>query len=145
MDNNDKNNQKTLAIPGPIKLFLESLIDDAGVDIVDAVMKEEMVKELFARLDSYIATQIVAALPDDKLEGFMDLNKKQATQQEIEQYLKDNISNYSEVITNTMIDFRDIYLGNVGVYKDHNNEKSKKSFETKDVLPPTAPSPAPVN
>lgn len=102
-----------LEIPGEIRTFLEGLLADSGMQIVDNEMHEEMIKELFARLDNFITSTIMDNLPPDQLEAFIKLNEEGKSRAEVEQFLKDKIPNTQEVMTKAFMEFRDLYLGNV--------------------------------
>lgn len=112
MDNN-----QSVEIPQEIRSFLESLIQDAKM-ILDEGMKEEMIKELYARLDSFITTSIIDNLPPENLEEFIKINEEKKSQSEIEQFLKDKMPNAQDVFAKAFADFRALYLGNVAAAKN---------------------------
>lgn len=101
------------SIPQEIRVFLESLLNDAGMTNLDKDMHEDMLKELFVRLDSFMLTTIVEGLPAEKLEEFTKMAESGKDRAMLEQYLKANIPNATEVFGRAMLEFRDIYLGNV--------------------------------
>lgn len=117
--NDQTNNQSNdLEIPAEIRSFIEGLLTDANMSTLDAEMKEEMVKEVFARLDNYITSAIVDNLPENKLEAFIKLNEDKKSKEEIENYLKDNMPNAQDVFAKTFQEFRDLYLGGVTVARN---------------------------
>lgn len=113
-----QNNTQKLEIPAEIRSFLEGLLADANMTTLDDDMKEEMVKELFARLDNYITSTIIDNLPSENLEEFIKLNEEKKSMEEIESYLKDKMPNAQEVFTKAFMEFRDLYLGGVTVARN---------------------------
>lgn len=117
--NDQTNNQSNdLEIPAEIRSFIEGLLADANMASLDNEMKEEMIKEVFARLDNYMTAAIVDNLPEDKLEAFIKLNEDKKSKEEIETYLKDNMPNAQDVFAKTFQEFRDLYLGGVTVARN---------------------------
>ncbi len=110
--------QQQLQIPADIKTFLENLIKEAGLIELDEPTHEEMVKELYARLDNYIASTIIDNLPEDSIEEFIQMNEAQKPQHEIEQYLQTKIPDANKVMTKAFMGFRDLYLGNIAVARN---------------------------
>lgn len=102
-------------IPPEVKSFLESLMTDAGVEAVDEAMKEQMVLELYSRLDNFIATTIIKDMPAEHTEEFIRLNEEGKSREEIDKFMREKIPNCEELFAKAFIDFRDIYLGNAGV------------------------------
>ena len=102
-----------LEIPSEVRTFLEGLLQDAGMTTLDDQMREEMVKELYARLDSYITSVIVDNLPAEYLDAFIKMNEEKKPKAEIEQFLKEKMSNATEVLAKAFADFRGLYLSNV--------------------------------
>src|SRR3989344_5549520 len=84
-------------IPGEIRNFLETLLQDAGMTSLDDQMHEEMIKELYIRLDNFITSTIINNLPPEHLEEFIKANQEKKPLAEIEQFLKDKMPNVHEV------------------------------------------------
>lgn len=110
--------QEQSEIPIEIRGYIESLLQDAGMTTLDEQMKEEMVKEVYARLDIFIASSIVESLPADYLEDFIKLNEEKKSKEEIENFLKEKMPNYEEVFAKAFADFRSEYLGGVAVSRN---------------------------
>lgn len=117
---------QTLQIPEEIKTYLTGLISDSGM-VLEAQMKEEMLKELFARLDSYMTSVIVEKLSAEDVEVFIKMNEDKKPKEEIEQFIKTKLPNSQEVFTNAFIDFRNLYLGNVAANRESNHLENQKS------------------
>lgn len=107
-----------LQISTEIRTFLEGLLQDAGMTTLDAEMKEEMVKELYVRLDNFITTAIMDNLPPEKLEEFTKMAEEKKTMSEMQDYLRTNIPKAEDVFAKALLEFRDLYLGNVAVARN---------------------------
>lgn len=106
-----------LEIPEEIRNFLEGILLDANMNL-DNETREEMVKELYARLDSYLTTVIVDNMPAQSLEAFMKMNEEKKSKEEIDNFIKENMPNAQEVFANAFADFRQLYLNNVAVSRN---------------------------
>jgi hypothetical protein len=73
-------------------------------------------------------TTIVDNLPSDKLEAFTKMSEEGKTREELEKYLQDNIPDIQTKFGDAMLEFRNLYLGNVAVARS---------------APPQNPTPAP--
>ena len=85
----NNNTNQTLQIQPEIKTFLESILTDAGMTALDNDMHEEMLKELYARLDNFLVGIIIDNMPADKLEAFTKLNEENKPKEEIEKFVKE--------------------------------------------------------
>jgi len=101
------------AIPQEIRSFLEGLINDAGIMTLDDSEREELITELFARLDSFITATIIDSLPQDKVDEFIKMSESARPQAELQAYLNEHVPNSQEVFQNAFVQFRTMYLGNV--------------------------------
>lgn len=124
-----------LTIPMEVKNFLESLLNDAGMATVDAEMREEMIKELYVRLDNYFTSTIVNNLPPENMEEFIKMNEEKKPQAEIEQFLKDKIPNAQDIFAKTFMEFRDLYLGNATVKRNAPESNPKNAASEADQIP----------
>lgn len=120
-----------LTIPAEIRSYLESLLQDAGMTSLDADMHEEMIKELYARLDSFITSTIIDNLQPEYLDEFVKMNEEKKPQSEIEVFLKDKMPDTQEVFAKAFMEFRDLYLGNVVAGRnapvENNNQENTNS------------------
>jgi len=124
----DQSNNQPFQIPEDVRAFLEGILQDAGMVALDEGMRDEMIKELFLRLDDFMLTTIVDNLPSDKLEAFTKMSEEGKTREELEKYLQDNIPDIQTKFGDAMLEFRNLYLGNVAVARN---------------APPQNPAPAP--
>ncbi len=105
-------------IPPEVKTFLEGILTDANMVTTDDAMRDEMIGELFVRLDSYMTTVIIDNMPAENIDEFIKLNEEKKPREEIEAYLKEKMPNAQEVLTKAFMDFRDMYLSNVTVARN---------------------------
>ena len=122
---NTQNQTTRLEIPPEVRSFLEGLLSDANMTTLDDAMREEMINELFARLDSYMTSVIVDKMPPEHLEDFIKMNEEKKSRQEIEAYLKEKMPNAQDVLTRAFMDFRDMYLKNVTVARNAPEKETK--------------------
>lgn len=125
MDNNDDINQ----IPQELRDFLSSIITDAGIT-VDETTHNQVIKELFVQLDNYMLSTIVEELPADKLEEFTKMAEENKPREELQKYIAENIPNSQEVFARTLIDFKDLYLGNVAAARSAPTTDTKPEVKT---------------
>lgn len=112
MDNPQSN------IPSEIRNYLEGLLEDANMTTLDDNMREEMIKELYARLDVFITTAIVENMPPEHMETFIKMNEEKKSKEEVEEFLKEKMPNAQEVFAKAFVDFRSHYLGSTTVAKN---------------------------
>lgn len=118
MDNTQSQNNTKLEIPPEVRSFLEGLLADANMTTLDDSMREEMVNELFARLDSYMTSVIVEKMPPEYLDEFIKINEEKKPREEIEAFLKAKMPNAQDVLTRAFMDFREMYLSNVTIARN---------------------------
>lgn len=80
---------------------------------LDDATREEMIKELFARLDHHMTSVLIDSLKEEDMEAFIKLSNEGRSKEEIEAFIKEKVPNAQEVMTNAMIEFRDTYLSGV--------------------------------
>lgn len=114
-DQSAQTTQQPVAVPAEIRGFLEGLLNDAKMSSLDDSMREEMINELYVRLEQFLTGKIIDNLPPEKVEEFIKMNEDNKPQAEIQGYLQTNISNSEDVMTKAFMEFRNLYLGNVAV------------------------------
>ncbi|MCL4418994.1 DUF5663 domain-containing protein [Patescibacteria group bacterium] len=134
-----QNQAQKLEIPQEIRNYLDGLLKDAGMTTLDDAMREEMIKELFARLDNFIASAIIEKLPPENLDEFIKMNEEKKSQAEIEQFLKDKMPNAQEVFANAFSDFRNLYLSNVSVARNAPAPNAAGTSDENKAAPDVAP------
>ncbi len=106
-------NPPALEIPKEIRAFLENLLDSAGITSVEPEMREQMIEELYVRLDKYIIAKVTENMPDEKLDEFAKLFENKADMSQIQEYLLKNLPNAQEVFAQAFVEFENIYLEGV--------------------------------
>lgn len=114
MDNQtqSQSTQATTVIPEEVKVYLEGLLADASVTPIDEQMKEDMLVDLYQRLDNFLTAIILENLPPQHLEDFIKMNKSGKSREETEKFITSALPNADEVFANAFLEFRDLYLGN---------------------------------
>lgn len=97
-------------IPAEIRAFLENLMEEAHVLVVDEKEKEQVVQYLFERLDRYLAAKIAENMSPEDTETFIKMNEEKKPQEEIDAFLQSHMKEPQEVFTRAFVDFRDFYL-----------------------------------
>lgn len=112
MDTNQgsQTSMQNIPIPPEIQAYLENLIAEAKVPMVDDKAKAELVRYLFERLDRFLAAKIVEHMKPEDTEAFIKLNEAGKPREEIDAFIKEHMQNPQEVFTRAFIDFRDFYL-----------------------------------
>lgn len=81
------------------------------MDKLAAPVQEQMLSDLYARLEDWLFGQIIDALSDDDLTQFRELMENKASQEQLEEFLEKKIPNAKEIFSKAMLDFRKSYLG----------------------------------
>jgi hypothetical protein len=102
-----------IVIAADVRGFLEDLLTTANIGELDEEMHEDLVQELYQRLDNYLTTTIMNNLPPEHMEAFIGMNEAKKPQAEIQQFLSDNMPNVDQVFADAFVQFREMYLGNV--------------------------------
>lgn len=121
------NNQTPHTIPDEIRKYLESLLSDANISTLDDETKEEMIKELYLRLDEHLTIAIVDNLPEEYMEEFMKMNEEGKPMAEIQMFLVTKMPNYNEVFSEAFDSFKQMYLGNVVVKRNQEQILNQKT------------------
>lgn len=111
----DNTQKQQLTIPDEVRTFLEGILKDGNITSSDEEMHEEMIKELFARFDNFMTSTIVENLKEEDMEEFIKMGEEKKSREEIEKFITEKIPNAQDVFSQAMINFRDMYLGNVAV------------------------------
>lgn len=95
-----------------LTMFVQQILIDKGYVHLDVETRKKFIAEMKEQLTNYINEAIVAALPDDKLEELdRSLDAGTATPETINQLVENSGVDVSNVVQQTMLDFREAYLG----------------------------------
>lgn len=81
-------------------------------------MHEEMINELFVRFDNYMTSSLIDNLAEEDTEEFIKMGNEKRPKEEVEKFIQEKIPNAQEIFSKAMMDFRDMYLGNVAVARN---------------------------
>lgn len=92
--------------------FVESILDDKGITNVDPEIRQELKEDMKKRLMEQINRAAVMQLSKEKateLEKLM--NEPDFSTEKMTEFMKNSGVNLSEVVLDTMIQFRGYYMG----------------------------------
>lgn len=102
-------------IPSEIRIFIENLLKDANITPLDDAMKEEMIGQIYVKLDNFITTTVIENLPPEHMGEFIKMNEENRPREEVDKFMAEKIPNSQDVFAKAFLNFRDLYLGNIGV------------------------------
>ena len=106
----NKLSKKPLIIPAEIRSYLERIMEDAHVLVVDEKEKDDLVMYLFEKLDRFMAAKIVENMKTEDTETFIKMTQDKKPQEEIDAFIQSHIENPQGVFARAFVDFRDFYL-----------------------------------
>jgi len=96
----------------PFTTFIKEMLSaKAWSQQVDDEVKAQLESDLRIQLMDQIDRAVIEALPDDKVDGLNDLLDREASEEEIQQYVADSGVDVQRITTEAMLRFRDLYLG----------------------------------
>ncbi|HSW92554.1 MAG TPA: hypothetical protein VLH14_01585 [Patescibacteria group bacterium] len=96
----------------PFTTFIKEMLSaKAWNQQVSDEVKTQLESDLRSRLMDQIDQAVVEALPDDKVDGLNELLDREASEAEIQQYIATSGVDVQRITTETMLRFRDLYLG----------------------------------
>jgi hypothetical protein len=123
VDTSAAQNTQSSALDG----FIEQLIKEKGFPDLSDEVKEEIKTDLLGRADDFITAKLISALSDDKVAQFEAMLKEGKPQEETQKFLQDSIPDFTNVVSQALMEFRDVYLGLT----------QAPASEVPDELPPT--------
>lgn len=91
--------------------FINDIIDAKGYKTLDGDVRRQLEQDLKNRLLDQIDRAVLGALPENKIDGFNDLLDRNASQQEVQQYIANSGVDTKKITLETMLRFRSLYLG----------------------------------
>lgn len=110
MNNNDEVNK-----------YVDQLIDQRGFPDLTPEVREELRKDLLARLDEFIMAKVVSSLTDEQVASFESMLKEGKTGEEVQAFISSNVPDFTNFLTNAMLEFKNVYLGIVSAPSDQNS------------------------
>ena len=100
------------AVNDPFTTFIKEMLGaKAWNQQVSDEVKAQLESDLRSRLMDQIDQAVIEALPDDKIDGLNELLDREPSEEEIQQYVATSGVDVQRVTTETMLRFRDLYLG----------------------------------
>lgn len=91
--------------------FINDIIDAKNFKTLDSDVRQQLEQDLKNRLLDQIDRAVLGALPENKIDGFNDLLDRNASQQEVQQYIATSGVDTKKITLETMLRFRSLYLG----------------------------------
>ena len=95
-------------------VFIEDMLDEAGLTFSDNQTKQTVIEGIYSKLDEFLEVVLEERLPDDKLAEYFTLLQNQATDpNRIQAFLQANIPDLEQVMASAMLEFREVYLSSI--------------------------------
>lgn len=98
-------------IPEEYDLFLDRLLEEAHPNGLSDELKTEMKTDLYGRLENYLLTSFIQALPNEISNEFDQLMSSIPNQSIVQKFFQENIPNIEQVSVGALLEFKDVYLG----------------------------------
>lgn len=97
--------------PQTLEAFVNKLIDEKGLSSMADDVLVQMKSDLLSRVEDRVNAEMIEALPSDRAEAFeVLLNAESSSGDDVAKFLKENVSNFDEVLANALMGFRHTYL-----------------------------------
>ncbi len=90
--------------------FIDNLIDQRGYSDAPQEIKEKLHTDLKVRLDEFVMTRTVSEFSSEEVKEFEKLLDENKPTEELKQFAKDHIADYTTFMTSTLLTFQDAYL-----------------------------------
>lgn len=94
-----------------IETYVEQLIKDKNFPDITPEVNEEIKKDLMVRVDDFIAAKVISVLSDEDVAKFEEMLKSGKSETEIQSFVAENIPDFTNFLTQTLLEFRNVYLG----------------------------------
>ncbi|KKS11737.1 hypothetical protein A2617_00905 [Candidatus Daviesbacteria bacterium RIFOXYD1_FULL_41_10] len=98
-----------------IEKFIEQLVKDKDFPDISPEVHEEIKRDLLRRVDDFIAARVIAALSDENVVKFEEMLKSGKPEAEVQAFVTTNIPDFTSFLTQTLLEFRGVYLGEIPV------------------------------
>ncbi len=124
-----------------IQAYIDQLIKDKHFpDLTDEV-REQVKQDLIVRLDDFIAARIISALSDEEVVQFETLLKEKKPENQVQQFIVDQMEDLIDLLTETLLEFRGVYLGLDTQSSAPTDAGAKAAVASKPPAPMVAPLP----
>lgn len=97
--------------PQTLEAFVNKLVDEKGLSSMADDVLVQMKSDLLSRVEDRVNAEMIEALPSDRAEAFeVLLNADASSGDDVAAFLKENVSNFDEVLANALMGFRHTYL-----------------------------------
>lgn len=94
-----------------LERYIDNLIDQKGYPDMDEAVREELKNDIRVRLNEFIMTRTISAFSDEDVEKFEELLNHRKPQSELQQFAMEHIPDFTNFLTDVLIEFQDVYLG----------------------------------
>lgn len=91
--------------------FINDIIDAKNFKALDSDVRQQLEQDMKNRLLDQIDRAVLGALPENKIDGFNELLDRDASKQEVQQYIANSGVDTKKITLETMLRFRSLYLG----------------------------------
>ncbi len=91
--------------------FVERLLEEKGIVNVEPSVKAEMHQDLIERVSERINAELIAALPEGKIDELNELLDGNQSDEQVREFFMTNIPNFQDVLNAAIANFRTAYLG----------------------------------
>lgn len=96
----------------PFATFISEMIDaKEWGSRIDESGRQQLTEDLHNRLMDQIDRAVVEALPEDKIDDFNTLLDREASDEEVQQFIANSGVDVQAITMETMFRFRELYLG----------------------------------
>jgi broad-specificity NMP kinase len=90
--------------------FVNKLLEEKGLINLEPEILAEAKKDILEKAEDKIKATIFENMPEDKLDEFNSLMEAN-NEKNLQDFIKENISNIEELIAQALLDFKNTYLG----------------------------------
>ena len=98
----------------PLAAFIGEMLDAKKLEGLDDEVRQQLAQDLQTRLIDQIDQAIIEHMPEDKVDGLNELLDRDAPEDEVHAYVASSGVDAQGVTLETMLRFRDLYIGEQG-------------------------------
>lgn len=93
-----------------LKQYIDELLDSRGFVGLNSAIRDEIARDLYTRLDDFLAAHIIATLSDRDVQVFEQMIKNGRSWSDLQEFAATHIPDFMHFFTQTLIQFRLVYL-----------------------------------